>query len=77
MTTAPFKDRDKRTLNTTQSKLEMKVYECTWTFMEFHGKKHGFFMVEHRESSMFMELRFNDVEGDRLPCESIIGHQWH
>ncbi len=26
----------------TQSKLAMEVYECTWTFMGFHGKKHGF-----------------------------------
>ncbi len=25
-----------------QSKLAMEIYECTWTFMGFHGKKHGF-----------------------------------
>ncbi len=24
-----------------QSKLAMKIHESTWTFMEFHGKKHG------------------------------------
>ena len=25
-----------------QSKLAMNVHECTWKFMEYHGKKHGF-----------------------------------
>ena len=41
-------------------------------------------MLVHVESSMFMDgqtclwkmLRFNDMEVHRLPCESIISHQW-
>ncbi len=48
-------------LTHTQSILAMKVYECTWTFIGFHGKKHGFSwqsIENHQCSWIFMKINF-------------------
>ncbi len=47
----------------------MNVYGHPWDFMVKNMDFHG-------QTCLWKMLRFNDVKVHRLPCESIIGHQW-
>ncbi len=48
-----------------------------WKSMKVHGRSWNFLVksMDFHVSPCRM-LRFNDMEVHRLPCESIIGHQW-